>query len=71
MRTILTRIFALFIYNAIAVIGGASLLGGIEVWKAAVLAGVASVLPVAQKLAKSYLVDGKLTAGEADEAFGN
>jgi len=53
------------------VVGGASLLGGIAVWKAAVLAGVASLLPIVQKLAVGYMNDGVLTDAEADEAFGN
>ena len=71
MKKIVSRLFALFGYNAVAVVGGASVLGGIAVWKAAVLAGVASVLPVVQKLAAAYVNDGVLSDSEADEAFGN
>ena len=71
MKKIVARLFALFGYNAVAVVGGASVLGGIAVWKAAVLAGGASVLPVVQKLAAAYVNDGVLSDSEADEAFGN
>jgi hypothetical protein len=71
MKKIVTRLVATFGNNVLVVVGGASLLGGIAVWKAAVLAGVASVLPVLQKLAKGYMNDGVLSDEEADSAFGN
>lgn len=71
MKKIVTRLFAMFGYNAIAVIGGASVLGGIAVWKAAVLAGFASIIPVVQRLAAGYMNDGTLSSDEADSAFGN
>ena len=71
MKNVLTRLVALFGYNMIAVVGGASLLGGIAVWKAAVLAGFASVLPVLQRLAAAYMDDGNLSDAEVDSAFGN
>jgi hypothetical protein len=71
MKKIVTRLVATFGNNVLVVVGGASLLGGIAVWKAAVLAGVASVLPIVQKLAVGYMNDGVLTDAEADEAFGN
>ena len=69
MKKVLTRLVALFGYNMIAVVGGASLLGGIAVWKAAVLAGFASVLPVLQRLAGAYMNDGELTQADVDSAF--
>jgi hypothetical protein len=71
MKKIVTRLVATFGNNVLVVVGGASLLGGIAVWKAAVLAGVASLLPIVQKLAVGYMNDGVLTDSEADEAFGN
>lgn len=71
MKKVLTRLVALFGYNMIAVVGGASLLGGIAVWKAAVLAGFASILPVVQRLAGGYMNDGELSQDEVDSAFGN
>lgn len=69
MKKTVTRLVALFGYNMIAVVGGASLLGGIAVWKAAVLAGFASVLPVLQRLAGAYMNDGELSQAEVDSAF--
>lgn len=69
MRQVATRVVATFVYNATAVIGSASILGGIPVWKAAVLAGFAATVQVVQRLAGAYLADGYLTDDEIDEAF--
>lgn len=63
------RIFAVFLMNAMAIIGGSSLIGGIDPWKAAFLAGVTSAATVLQKLAAAYADDGKITADEIDAAF--
>ncbi len=65
----LGRIFAVFIMNAMAIIGGASVIGGIEPWKAAFLAGVTATATVMQKLAAAYADDGVVTAAEVDAAF--
>jgi len=63
------RIFAVFLMNAMAIIGGSSLIGGIDPVKAAFLAGVTSAATVLQKLAAAYVDDGKITAEEIDAAF--
>lgn len=63
------RIMAVFMMNAMAIIGGSSLIGGIDPWKAAFLAGVTSAATVLQKLAAAYADDGKITAEEIDSAF--
>lgn len=63
------RIFAVFVMNAMAIIGGASVIGGIEPWKAAFLAGVTATATVLQKLAAAYADDGVVTADEIDAAF--
>ena len=63
------RIFAVFVMNAMAIIGGSSLIGGIDPWKAAFLAGVTSCTTVLQKLAAAYADEGKITADEIDSAF--
>ena len=63
------RIFAVFLMNARASIGGASFIGGIEPWKAAFLAGVTATATVLQKLAAAYADDGVVTAEEIDAAF--
>lgn len=67
--TVALRIFATFIYQAMAVIGGASIIGGIPVWKASLLSGLTSCAIVVQKLALAYADDGKITLEELDSAF--
>jgi hypothetical protein len=52
-----------------SIIGGASVLGGIPVWKAAVLAGVAAAAQVIERLARAYADDGRITRAELDAAF--
>jgi hypothetical protein len=63
------RIFAVFLMNAMAIIGSSSLIGGIEPWKAAFLAGATAAATVLQKLAAAYADDGKVTVDEIDAAF--
>jgi hypothetical protein len=63
------RIAAVFCMNAMAIVGSSSLIGGIDPWKAAVLAGATSAATVIQKLAAAYADDGKITADEIDAAF--
>ena len=63
------RLTALFMANALAIITGSAIVGGIPVWKAAALAGFTAVAQVAERLAKSS-IDGNLTAQEISDAFG-
>ena len=65
----LGRIGAVFCMNAMAIIGGSSLIGGIDPYKAALLAGITSTAAVIQKLAAAYADDGVLTKAEIDSAF--
>ena len=67
--TVVMRIMATFVYQAMAVIGGASIIGGIPVYKAALLSGVTATATVIQKLAAAYADDGKITMEELDSAF--
>lgn len=63
------RLGSVFVATAVPNVGvGAAL--GVDVWKSAVMSGVIAVLAVVQKLAAAYR-DGKLTAAEVDEAFGD
>lgn len=71
MNTIVLRVLAVFGYSAMGIIGGAAVLGDIPVWKAAVLAGIASASQVIEKLARAYADDGKVTKEELNEAFSN
>lgn len=70
MKTIILRIVATFSYSAMGIVGGASLLGDIPVWKAAVLAGIAAASQVVERLARAYADDGRITRQEVDGAFG-
>jgi hypothetical protein len=69
LRQVFLRIAAVFAYSAMAIIAGASLLGDIPVWKAAMLAGISATAQVVEKLARAYADDGKITAEELNEAF--
>ena len=69
MRSVALRILAVFAYSAMAVIGGSAIVGGIPVWKAAVLAGISATAHVVEKLARAYADDGVITKQELDAAF--
>jgi hypothetical protein len=71
MKSVAFRVFAVFGYSAMSIIGGASVLGGIPVWKAAILAGIASTSQVIEKLARAYADDGKIDKQELDTIFKN
>jgi hypothetical protein len=65
------RVAAVFAYSSMAIIGGASIIGGIPVWKAAFLAGISATAQVMEKLARAYADDGVITREEIDDAFGS
>jgi len=67
--SIVQRIISTFVVNAMAIIGGASILGGISVAKSAALAGISAVVTVVERLARAS-VDGTLTTEEINAAFG-
>jgi hypothetical protein len=62
------RIVATFLTSALGIIGGASVLGDIPIWKSALLAGFAACAQVIERLARASL-DGNLTREEINEAF--
>ena len=66
--SIAQRIISTFIVNAMAIIGGASIIGGIPVAKSALLAGVSACVTVIERLARAS-VDGTLTSDEINQAF--
>lgn len=66
--SIIQRIISTFIVNAMAIIGGASIIGGIPVAKSAMLAGISAVVTVIERLARAS-VDGNLTTAEINAAF--
>lgn len=69
IRSLSLRIAAVFAYSAMAVLGGASIIGGIPVWKAAVLAGITATAQVIERIARAYADDGHLTVSELNAAF--
>lgn len=60
---------AVFIAQALSVIGAGSLIG-IDVIQSSLLAGLLGVANVLEILARKYLNDGKLTLEEVNQAFG-
>lgn len=62
------RIFAVFLASGLSVIGAGAIIG-IDTIKAVILAGTLGVFTVVEQLARSFLVDGKLSNAEINEAF--
>jgi hypothetical protein len=69
MKQIVLRVFAVFGYSSLAMIGGASMLG-VSVIKGAALAGIVAASQVIEKLARAYADDGQITKSELNEIFG-
>ncbi len=69
MKQIILRVFAVFGYSSLAMIGGASMLG-VSVIKGAALAGIVAASQVIEKLARAYADDGQITKSELNEIFG-
>jgi hypothetical protein len=67
-KKILARIFAFFLMTALGMIGTGTLVG-INVWQAALMAGIAGVANVVEGLSRAYVNDGKLTMAEINEVF--
>ncbi len=63
------RMVAVFIAQALSVIGAGSLIG-IDVLQSSLLAGLLGVANVLEILARKYLNDGNLTIEEINQAFG-
>ena len=66
--SIVKRIFAVFLASGLSVIGAGAIIG-IYTIKAVILAGTLGVVTVVEQLSRSYLVDGKLSSAEINEAF--
>lgn len=67
-RSIGKRIIAVFIAQALSVLGAGSLVG-IDVYQSALLAGIMGIAHVIERLARKYIDDGKLTWEEVNEVF--
>ena len=68
IKDIALRILATFVIGALGTIGAASIFG-IDVWKAAAVAGLLATMDVIAELSRFYVADGKLTNIEINEAF--
>lgn len=66
--SIAQRIVAVFLASGLSVIGAGAIIG-IDTIKAVILAGTLGVVTVVEQLARSFLVDGKLSAAEINDAF--
>jgi len=67
-KSIFTRIIAVFAASALSVIG-AGALAGVELWKAALMAGIGGMATVVEALARAYMDDGVLDDAEINAAF--
>jgi hypothetical protein len=68
LKDITWRMLAVFIATALGVIGTGALIG-VEVWQAALMAGIGGVATVLENLARAYLDDGKITNDEINGVF--
>lgn len=68
-QTIILRIIGVFGSSALAAVAGGAIVG-VELWKAAVIAGVVSASKVTETLLRAWSEDGVLTKEEVATAFG-
>jgi hypothetical protein len=65
---VLKRILAVFSASGLSVIG-AGAIAGVELWQAALMAGIGGVATVVEALSRAYLTDGKLSEDEINDIF--
>jgi len=68
LRSLATRIVAVFIASGLSVIG-AGAVAGISVFKAVIIAGIGGVATVLEGLAKAYIKDGDLSDSDINTVF--
>ena len=68
IKNVFWRIIAVFAASGLTVLGAGAVVG-VELWDAVLMAGILGVATVVEKLARSFLEDGKLTLEEINEAF--
>jgi len=68
VQDILSRMVAVFTVGALGTLGAGAIMG-VETWVALSMAGLLAVASVAERLAREYLDDGKLTLDEINGAF--
>jgi len=68
VQDILRRMVAVFIVGALGTLGAGAVVG-INAWVSLSMAGLLAIASVAERLAREYLDDGKLTLDEINGAF--
>jgi hypothetical protein len=68
IKNIIWRILAVFAASSLSVLGAGAVVG-VELVSAVAMAGILGVATVLEKLARSFLEDGKLTLEEINAAF--
>lgn len=68
LKNILIRIIAVFAASGLSVIGAGAIVG-IDTATAVIMAGTLGVATVVEKLARSFIDDGKLSVAEINAAF--
>jgi hypothetical protein len=68
IKNIIWRILAVFAASGLTVLGAGAVVG-VELYSAVLMAGILGVASVIERLARSFLDDGKLTVDEINQAF--
>ena len=66
--TIIMRCVAVFVANALSVIG-AGAIAGVDILQSCLIAGLSGVATVVGGLARAYLVDGELSKEDVNKVF--
>jgi hypothetical protein len=68
IKNVIFRILAVFAASGLSVLGAGAVVG-IDLVSAVAMAGILGVASVVERLARSFLDDGKLTINEINSAF--
>lgn len=68
IKNVAWRILAVFAASGLTVLGAGAVVG-VELWSAVLMAGILGVASVIERLARSFLDDGKLSMDEINSAF--
>jgi hypothetical protein len=68
IKNVFWRILAVFAASGLTVLGAGAVVG-VELWSAVFMAGILGVASVIERLARSFLDDGKLSLDEINSAF--
>jgi hypothetical protein len=68
IKNVIWRILAVFAASGLTVLGAGAVVG-VDLISAVLMAGILGVASVIERLARSFLDDGKLTMDEINQAF--